>query len=166
MSLYNALFGMNPASDLFLGVLGLTREDVGRFCDAYARIDDGEPVIVVYTKNGGGNRFHDDVLYEGLEGENCLCTGCIITHKLPKHQSYLRDWDDGVYASIEFSVPTQLREAVLSTVQNQSTGTPEKHWQDLLGKLDSADPNDPDVARALKIMSPVMEKIVEAIEGS
>ncbi len=52
MSLYNALFGTNPASDFFLGLLNLTREDVGRFRDVYL---DGDE-IAVYTRNGSGNR--------------------------------------------------------------------------------------------------------------
>ena len=52
MSFYNMLFGQNPASDVLLATLGLTRGSVGRFRDCYVK--DGR--ICVYTRNGGGNR--------------------------------------------------------------------------------------------------------------
>lgn len=52
MSLYNMLFGANPASDVLLATLGLTRDDVGRFRDC--SVSEGQ--IAVYTRNGSGNR--------------------------------------------------------------------------------------------------------------
>jgi len=52
MSFYNLIFGENPASDVLLATLGLSRDDVGRFRDCF--VSDGK--IVVYTRNGGGNR--------------------------------------------------------------------------------------------------------------
>jgi hypothetical protein len=61
MSLYNIVQGMNPAADLILATLGLTRNEVGRFRDAFVTDNDE---IAVYTRNGGGNRecwHHDHV---------------------------------------------------------------------------------------------------------
>lgn len=52
MSLYNMLFGVNPASGVILATLGLKPDEVGRFRDCF--ISDGQ--IAVYTRNGGGNR--------------------------------------------------------------------------------------------------------------
>ena len=50
--LYNALFGVNPIADTLLFTLGYTREDCGRFRDCY--IENNK--IIIYTRNGGGNR--------------------------------------------------------------------------------------------------------------
>lgn len=52
MGLYNLVFGVNPMADIILATLGLTREDVGRFRDAF--VADGK--IAIYTRNGGANR--------------------------------------------------------------------------------------------------------------
>src|SRR5688572_23415563 len=105
MSLYNMLFGMNAAADLLLAILDLTRSDVGRFRDCYAAMEEGEPRIVVHTRNGGGNREHwgdDDV----EAGEDCDCTGCVITYRMPTHPNYIRDDDDDfdcTYADVIYS---------------------------------------------------------------
>jgi hypothetical protein len=57
MGLYNMLHGTNPASGLLLRLAGFTNiHDVGRFRDAYVTLEDGEALIAVYTRNGGGNR--------------------------------------------------------------------------------------------------------------
>ena len=98
MSLYNALFGRNPASRLLLAMLNLTEGDVGRFRDCYLKRDEEtkELCIVVYTRNGGGNR--DD--YEA------------VTEALQAHPAYLSDADDDfdcTYASYFFKVPEAFK---------------------------------------------------------
>lgn len=63
MSLYNALFGVNELSGALLKCAGLTTATVGRFRDVWIEQGgSGEPVIVVHTRNGGGNRdcWHTD----------------------------------------------------------------------------------------------------------
>lgn len=52
MSLYNMVFGSNPASRIILATLGLSPDTVGRFRDCFI----SEGAIAVYTRNGGGNR--------------------------------------------------------------------------------------------------------------
>jgi hypothetical protein len=106
MSLYNALFGKNPASGVLLAILGLNESDVGRFRDAYVTEEDGQPVIAIYTRNGGGNRDHYDDEVE--EGPGCRCTGCTITYVLPAMPGYVRDEDDdfdSTYATVYFRPP-------------------------------------------------------------
>jgi hypothetical protein len=44
MSLYNMIFGCDPRTPLILGVLGLDREDFGRFQDSFP--NDGKYVVV------------------------------------------------------------------------------------------------------------------------
>jgi hypothetical protein len=78
MSMYNALFGVNPLSGVLLGMLGGKPSDVGRFRDTYVTEQDGQPVIAVYTRNGGGNRDHYDD--ESESGPECSCTGCTMKH--------------------------------------------------------------------------------------
>jgi len=58
MSMYNMMFGQNPASDMLLEAISLNREQVGRFRDAYLEHygQDNQLVITIYTRNGGGNR--------------------------------------------------------------------------------------------------------------
>jgi len=56
MSMYNIIFGTHAEADVLLAIIGRTREDFGRFRDAYVAEEGGEPVIAVYTRNGGGNR--------------------------------------------------------------------------------------------------------------
>ena len=119
MSLYNMLFGKNPMSNILLRILNLTENDCGRFRDAYIEKDK----IVIYTRNGGGNRDHWDFLYEEYdEGEDCPCPGCIIEYKLPEHPNYITDYDDDfdcTYAYIEFSIPDKYKDFIKIVVENQ-----------------------------------------------
>jgi hypothetical protein len=79
MSLYNLLFGRNPLAPFYLAILDLTPDDVGRFRDCFLqKTDEGDVRIVVYTRNGGGNR--DDYAQ--------------ITSDLQAHPEYVTDFDD------------------------------------------------------------------------
>jgi len=171
MSLYNLLHGMNPLSDLFLGMLNLTPGDVGRFRDCYLqKTEAGELEIHVYTRNGGGNRDHWDFSYEEeTEGESCPCPGCTIEHKLPKHPHYLRDFDDDfdcTYATVVFKVPDEFKawcSEMMATVLEQET--PAEKWRDLFAKLQQGDESDPKVQRAMAVGKSIMEQIDKAPNG-
>ncbi len=105
------MFGKNPVSDVLLKLINLTEGDCGRFRDVSLN---GEGNIVVYTRNGGGNRDcwnWDDS--DHSDNKSCGCPGCVITHKLPDHPNYIRDYDDDfdcTYAYIEFSPPEEFME--------------------------------------------------------
>lgn len=63
MSLYNMLFGANPAGPYILKTLGLSTAEVGRYRDCYVeKMPNGTYRIVLHTRNGGGNRdcWHAD----------------------------------------------------------------------------------------------------------
>lgn len=65
MSLYNAIFGFNPACLFFMPILGKKQEEYPRFRDCFLS-DDGKR-IVIYTRVGGGNRgcgFGEEALYD------------------------------------------------------------------------------------------------------
>lgn len=113
-TMYNMLHGQNPQSGILLYILGIDQEKgawrSGRFRDIYLSEDGSE--IVLYTRNGGGNREHyaDDC----EPGIDCTCTGCTAEYHLPSHPNYLRDWDDdfdSTYAYFAFSIPKEFKEA-------------------------------------------------------
>jgi hypothetical protein len=132
MSMYGAMFGENSASDTILATLELTRKDVGRFRDAY--VANGE--IVIYTRNGGGNRECWNWNKDMEDGE-CDCPGCIINYRLPKHPLYIRDEDgefDSTYATIYFKFPEEYATA-LAALDSGEPWDPDKRWLDLIESI-------------------------------
>lgn len=73
-----------------LDLAGIGDANLGRHRGTFLERDEdtGDPVIVVHTRNGGGNRecYQDD-----CDG---ACTGCIQTDAIPALPTYLRDADD------------------------------------------------------------------------
>lgn len=164
MSLYNALFGQNPASDLLLAIVGLTRADVGRFRDCYVDTEGEALRIAVYTRNGGGNREHYND--EKEPGESCGCTGCIITERLPQHPLYISDSDDEfdcTYATILFRVPDFAID--LLREHAKESPAPREKWDALFAKLREPDAKDADVARAMKVGESIFGKLEAALRG-
>jgi hypothetical protein len=129
MSLYGIVFGDDDRSQrgaTLLAMLGFESfGDVGRFRDAWVeRGGDDQPVIAIYTRNGGGNR---GCWGEHLDGP---CTGCIAEHELPQHPLYLRDADDEfdtTYATFYFRAPEEHRE-LLREVMGDPVDMDER-WQ-------------------------------------
>lgn len=142
MSLYNMMFGMNPIAPVLLAALRLQPQDVGRFRDAYI---DGN-LIVVHTRNGGGNRECycadypvGDIAVE-WKGETHR-QGClsVTNDKLAEHPQYVRDADDDfdcTYADFYFSFPPEYAEDLnaISTAQGEPVRPSEK-WQLMLDAL-------------------------------
>lgn len=93
MSLYNVLYGFNPACFYLLPMLGRKQDDYPRFRDCFLS-DDGQR-IVIYTRVGGPNR--------GCEyGEE----------KLYKDPNYVKSYDDdfdNTYGYYEFNVPQKWK---------------------------------------------------------
>lgn len=92
--------------------------DVGRFRDVWLEPDkDGEPVVCVYTRNGGGNRT-----CEHLEvTPKAHCPACAMV-KVVNHPLYLRDEDDGfdcTYARIWFKPPPWLPEEMVVAMKEK-----------------------------------------------
>ena len=115
MSFYSIMFGNNPASDIILATLGLTRQDTGRFRDCF--VTDGK--IAIYTRNGGGNRpdyFPDQLL---------------------QHPNYLYDEDDSydsTYATIYFSFPNEYAKE-LEYIDFGEKFDPDERWQQLFADI-------------------------------
>lgn len=120
--MYNILFGVNDYAKSLLKMLNLTEEDCGRFRDCYLS-EDGERIIV-YTRNGGGNREEYQYVFDELsENENYIC-----------------DYDDDfdcTYASIEFSVPEKYKKITSELAKETDTTTGAEKWDMLFKKMGS-----------------------------
>ena len=122
MSLYNMLFGQNPASGFLVASLNKTTGDFGRFRDAYYEKTDDGGKIIVYTRNGGGNRDDYEDVFDEME-----------THPL-----FITDYDDDfdcTYADIFFKYPAGYEE-VLSEMA-KGTITPAEKWKMLFEQLEN-----------------------------
>ena len=90
MSLYNLLFGFNPACVTILPMLGRKQEEYPRFRDCFVTDDNN---IAIYTRVGGDNRdcgFGEEELY--------------------KDENFIRTYDDdfdNTFATYEFKVPNK-----------------------------------------------------------
>lgn len=174
MSMYSIMHGKNPDADILLTILDFDQPEgqwpTGRFRDIYPNADGSE--IILYTRNGGGNREHRDNRVGIIEGEECLCTACIINHHLPKHPNYLRDWDDdfdSTYAYVAFSVPKEYQDIVkgLSTGEDPKT-VHEKH-ETTMAEMEAMTKedllSDPRFAPIVKIVNQMAEDIKKGKSG-
>ena len=113
MSLYNMCCGESENADKLLEVLGLSRDDCGRYRDCY--LHDNQ--IIIYTRNGGGNREeYQDVIDE-----------------LAKHPNYVNDYDDdfdNTYCYIVFSIPENAK---LPKTANEKT--PNEKFEDAINRI-------------------------------
>lgn len=172
MSLYNMLFGRNPASQLLLAMLDLTEADVGRFRDCFLtrgtrseREEAGEDEekikalakkelrIVVYTRNGGGNREDYEAVTERLQG-------------LPTYETDYDDDFDCTYASYEFKVPEAFKATAeeLATLGAESKEEPMVKFKRLIDNLQKGDTKDPAVVRAMEVGKQIFGKIDEQMK--
>ena len=93
MSLYNALFGFNPACFYLMPMLGRKQDEWPRFRDCF--LGENSDTIVIYTRVGGNNRncdYGEEELYED--------------------PNFIRTWDDeydSTYGYYEFSVPEKWK---------------------------------------------------------
>lgn len=143
MSFYNMIHGTNPFAPILLGMLGLEPSKCGRFRDCYMSENGKE--IVVYTRNGGGNRDE----YQPVIDE------------LAKHPNYLRDEDDDydcTYASIFFSVPEEFKTTCVRIADKTDTTPPNKRWEKFIEDL-SSDTQNSKTSRAKEIMGEVIKAI-------
>ena len=144
MSMYNAIFGVNRWSPVLRQILKLDVPDgydTGRFRDISVQKAEGEPSkIVLFTRNGGGNREEYQYVFDALES----------------HPNYLCNYDDDydcTYASVEFSVPEAFQpliDFILSTDGCQSL--PMERFKNLIDNLEKTEAkNNPDVQKALAV---------------
>ena len=119
MSMYDLALGDGNQAQrgaILLTLLG--RPETGRYRDAWVETDPdtGDPIIAVYTRNGGSYRdcYCDDGALVGDDHH----TGCLakINAELTAHPAYLGDADDefdSTYATFYFAVTDpEVRDAL------------------------------------------------------
>jgi len=149
MSMYNAIFGQNSAAPFILAMLGKTKDDFGRFRDAYFN---EQKHIVIYTRCGGGNR--DD--YQQVFDE------------MSTHPYFIQDFDDGfdsTYASFEFKVPDQFKEQVDKLFDKSDNKAPADKWKDLFVAMDKKNTDDPVVKQAMEVGKKIFAELEKTPNG-
>ena len=114
MSMYNMIFGYNPAAEFLLTLIDMREEKIPRFRDCYMSVD-GD--IVIMTRTGGGNRGE-------YEQEN---------QKLRENKYFKFDQDmrtDNTYALFHYTVP-EMNPDHLKIFQELATMDPDKRWEEL-----------------------------------
>lgn len=120
MGLYNALFKVNVNAGAILAMLDLTPNDCGRFRDAW--IEKGGKTVIVFTRNGGGNREE----YQSVMDD------------LAKHPQYVEDFDDeydSTYAHIRFNVPNDYAEVVAGVAPTEDVPTLQDKFEQAIAVL-------------------------------
>lgn len=144
------LFGRNPMAGLLLGMLNLEEQDVGRFRDCFLKKvecegEEDSYKIIVFTRNGGGNRP------DYAE----------VTEKLQAHPEFITDYDNDVdrtYATYEFKVPEAFKETAKELFElGAGDVDPSQKWRELFKKLEEGDQNNPAVKKALEVGKRITE---------
>ena len=147
MSLYNMLFGNNPAAPFLLEQLDLDQADkkytTGRFRDIFFNNEDPKnPKVILYTRNGGGNR--PDYLD--------------VFDNLSTHPNYIKDYDDdfdSTYAYIEFTPTPKILEYFKGVETGKVMNVDEKFKAEM-ERMENGGEVNPEMA---KFMENLMSKI-------
>jgi len=119
MSTYNMVFGRDD-TNLFKAISNILKTDeFGRYRDCWVELNEKEePIIAIYTRNGGGNR-------EGHMPD------------FSKHANYLYDKDDDfdcTYATIYFSTPDEYKDDFSKIAKKEPVNMSE-NWKILIDNL-------------------------------
>lgn len=186
MSLYNALFGVNPCAEVLKAILGID-QDLPDFPELdYSEWDPPDHTIpplsdyiaeCVKQQACPSGRFRD--IYVSAKGTIVLHTRNgsgnrpyyqYVFEIARQHPNYIRDWDDdfdGTYANIEFSVPDWFKEilqgAELPTSLSPTPETPREKWENLLRELDEGADTER-TRRAVEVAKPIFQKIQDMLD--
>ena len=132
MSMYSLVAAdghQNDRGSVLLAAIG--GPDVGRFRDAWIeKGDDGQPVIAIYTRNGGGNR---ECWCDKHPEDGCLA---MVIADLQAHPLYMRDADDdfdSTYATFYFRTPDHLADQFRG-IAGEPVNMSER-WQQVIAAL-------------------------------
>jgi hypothetical protein len=153
--MYNLVFGQNPLADIILGTLGFTREDIGRFRDAY--VCNGK--IAIYTRLGGNNRL---CFCEPNEEHYCYIENIRKMESHPNFLYYEDDEFDNTYATYYFSFPEKFKE-LLQAFDTGEEWKPDERW---LRALDAMKKMSLEELQAkYPQLCQVVTKILESVKG-
>lgn len=149
MSLYNQILGTHPFIKQLLLILGLDFKEYGRLRDVYLKKENEKLVIVVFTRNGGGNRNSFEEVFANLR----------------QHSNYLCDYDDkfdSTYAYIEFSIP----EKFLAIAKEIYQITPEERGIKLfMYIMDNINTTNPFAIKTVEVSKEIADKIISAFSA-
>lgn len=106
-------------------------------------LNDDKSKILLYTRNGGGNRESYFYIFDILR----------------KHPNYIRDYDDdfdSTYAYIEFSIPDQYKE-LIKELPGESQSPSEK-FQNMLSDL-QGNKDTPETRAAMELGKKIFGEI-------
>lgn len=153
MSLYNTVCGENPHADKLLGLLGITREQIPRYRDCYAR--DGK--IVVLTRTGGKNR---------AEYRNAAFT--VVDYVYRRTAAWRRidadDTFDSTFAHWHFYLPPAQDNAIGKIEKEQGYYDPMTIFQQVLADI-KANKDTPAVRRSLELGRKIFEQLEQTPPG-
>ncbi len=139
--LYNLVLGdggEKSRGGILLGMLG--NPPVARFRDAWVENQDDEPVIVIYTRQGGGNR--DCFCGEGGQHPDTN-SSCGSNEAMQTHPLYLRDADDefdSTYATFCFRCPPEFRDTLRDPeIMQEPVNMPER-WRAAIEAIGGGQP--------------------------
>lgn len=122
----------------------------GRFRDIYLN-EDGTRIIL-YTRNGGGNRESYPHIFSILAS----------------HPNYITNYDDDfdcTYASFEFSIPDEYKEDIKNIFNSSGkTATPSERFQKLIKDLEAGNKTE-DTEKALNVGEDLMKNIEKGLNG-
>jgi len=118
----------------------------GRFRDIYLN-EDGTKIIL-YTRNGGGNRNEYWYIFEILK----------------THPNYIRDYDDSfdcTYAYIEFSVPEEAKKLCKALATGEKPKTISEKFEETIKEMGKMSIEDIRKDKRFKSTIEILEKIVD-----
>lgn len=168
MSLYNQLFGANPAAMLLLASVGIKPQDVARLRDVWLEEEPAHASrlrVAVYTRMGGGNRecWHT----YSPEDQTCdgTCPACLMDTLRRDNPAYLFGTDDdfdSTYRTDYFRVPDHLVPTLRMFVTEEPS--PKDKWAKLFEALAGGDMGDPVVKRATEVVAPIMQELRDTLD--
>ena len=173
MSMYNMLFGVHGGAGFLIKFAGLKLEEIPRFRDAWIDTKQGQYIICIYTRTGGGNRhcYCDDYDSEKKErNEVGHLSGCLpyMNQQLVRKSNYITDYDDDfdcTYATFEFRALPEYVDLVTKMAGMQDKKyekSPSDRFQETLKAMQAMSKEDlekeyPQVVEMFKTIASMVE---------
>jgi hypothetical protein len=142
--LYNDLFGVYPAADELLKMLGLERAAVPRFRDCY--LSEDAKHIIVMTRTGGSYKLK----WQEQNAELRRVFGFVLDAELSI---------DVTYITFHYLLPTAFKARAEELRASIPPRDPLKLWKQLTERMDSPNAaDDPEVIRWMEIFRPAVER--------
>jgi hypothetical protein len=158
MSLYHALFGVNPFSRVLLQILGTTEDEIPRYRDCF--LNEVGDEIIIHTRTGGENReYYDEPNDDNKDGPWNSSLRAILGFKYDADDDF-----DCTYADFHYAIPEAFKEQVALLKDLGAVSNPSERWQTLLENMRKGDTSNPETQRALAVGEKIMGQIKEALE--